>query len=77
MKASDESKDSLMPVPTKSSHRQSKAKLDMPDNSEILADLLKLNQTVAQLHKNKVNNDEHEVTVFNINERIDSLEKST
>ena len=70
MKANDET----LPVP-KSNNRQSKAKLDMPDNSEVLADLMKLNQAVSQLNKNKVGNDEHEVSVFNINERLDLLEK--
>ena len=60
---------------TRGSNRTSKAKLEPFDSSDLVFDIEKLKDEVNQLKKNKVGNEEFELSNFNINERIDMLEK--
>lgn len=66
---------SLAPSVTRGSNRTSKAKLEPFDSSELIFEIEKLKDEVNQLKKNKVGNEEFELSNFNINERIDMLEK--
>lgn len=67
---------SLTPVNvTRGSNRTSKAKLEPFDSSDLILEIEQLKNEVNQLKKNKVGNEEFELSNFNINERIDGLEK--
>jgi hypothetical protein len=74
--SAEKSENTLTPVNvTRGSNRNSKAKLEQFDSSDLLFDIEKLKDEINQLKKNKIAKEEFELSNFNINERIDLLAK--
>ena len=71
----EKSESNLTPVVvTRGSNRTSKSKLDPLDNGDYLMEIEKMKEQINLIKENKVGNEEHELSNFHINERIDNLE---